>query len=468
MKHNLIPILGALVLGLATATAVADSITLKDGRVIQGQLMREGNNFRIQPDQGKAFKVPVSDVVSVVLGAPPTTQQAAGDQWQATLYEISQQSDLPAIIADIQAYMKQYPDSPDNESVGATLAQYEQYQAQGYIKFADKWMTPADRDKLKVQAQSQLSDAIGAYQKGDMTQAQSGALAAQMLDPTNVNSMIVAGAAEFRLNEFQNALTEFNKALALDPNNVAALNDSAVASYRTNLQPHALLVYQSAINRSGGNRMLLDNIASALINYQGDQTNPLFINLQASFTNADQQMQTIMAQQGLYRFAASWITADQRDQLNAQEQQFQQKKLALQTSYDDVVQQLQQATSAYNDAVNTLPGLQSQLNQDENAEYDAESDNPFVDTSSYDQAIADDQSAISQAQATINRFPDVRAKFETQMNSMQNEAQVLMQQDPAKRYNGTQVMMMPGDVSNIQPLNGANLVQMAQPGQNPQ
>jgi len=464
---KVVPLFIAFLLGAIGVTAAADTITLKDGRVIQGQFIRQGNDFLIQPDQGGSFTVPVSDLAGVVLGGAATTQQTATGDWQYTLYQISRETDAGKIINDIQAYMKQYPNSPDMKDAQATLAQYVEYQAQGYVKFAGQWMTPADQDKLKAQAQVQLNTAIKDYQNGALTQAQTDVQKSLTDDPTNTNAMIVEGVTEFRLNELQNALTEFNKALRLDPNNIAAVNDAAIASYQTNMQPHALLEYQMALNQAANNRMLLDNIASALINYQGDQTNPLYKNLQMSFNTADERMQTIMAQQGLYRFAASWIDAEQKSQLEAQEQEFEQKKLALQNSYDGVVQQLQAAVTGYNNAVSALPGLQSQLNNDQAAEYDELNDNPFADTSSYDQAIANDQTAISQAQTTISQFPGLQAKFQTQMSSMRSEAQVLMQSDPARGYNGAQLMMLPGDVNNVPPPVGVNMAQIAHQGQNP-
>jgi tetratricopeptide (TPR) repeat protein len=455
MGPILIPLAGVLLLSVLAGSAMADTITLKDGRVIQGHLTRQGAVFLIQPDQGAAFTAPVSDLEGIVLGGPMTPQQVAQNQWQVTLYQISQESDLEKIVSIIQVYMKQYPDAPDLKDVQAALAQYVQYQAMGYVKFADQWMAPVDRDKLKTQAQTQLNDATKAYESGFLTQAQSDVQQALTDDPTNTDAMIVKGAIEFRLNRLQDALTVFNKALNTDPNNVVALNDAAIASYQTNLQPHALMEYHEVLNQAADNRTLLDNIASALINYQGDQTNPLYKNLQASYNAADQKMQTIMAQQGLYRFAASWIDAEQKSQLEVQEQEFQQKKLALQTSYDNVVSQLQSAINTYNDAVQALPNLQTQLNDAESAEEDDLSNNPFADTTSDENAIANAQAAVSQAQAVIQQFPDVQSTFQTQMNNMRSEAQVLMQGDPARNYNGTQIIMLPGDLNNVPPVPGA-------------
>ncbi|HMD53279.1 MAG TPA: tetratricopeptide repeat protein [Phycisphaerae bacterium] len=456
MKRKLLPSLAALVLSLIAASTRADTITLKDGRIIEGQLVRQGNNFLIQPDQGASFTVPVSDLAGIVLGGTGAVQRTADSRWQLTLDQISQETDLSNIIRDVQACMKQYPDSADIKQMQAVIAQYVEYQAQGYIKFAGKWMSPADAQTEQSNIQEMIADTITMDRGGSPARAQAEARKVLAIDPTNTDAQIVVGVTLFEQNDPQDALAQFNTVLERDPNNVIALNDAAVASYRS-LPLHAFLEYQLALNQVSTNRLLLDNIASALIDYQGDQPNLLYMKLQGPFTAADLQMQSVMAQQGLYRAEAIWVPSDQKAQVDAIYQQFQQQKNALQANYNAVQGDIANVNSQLNatsQQMNQLQQLVGQLEaQEQTVQYQTGTDGTLDPVPSVDNSgiIDADNDQISQLQQQQQGLLAQRNQDQIQIQNIQNAARVLMQSEPSMVFSGKQSMMLPGDVNNVPP-----------------
>ncbi|HTV49354.1 MAG TPA: tetratricopeptide repeat protein [Phycisphaerae bacterium] len=457
MKRKLLPLIGGLMLVLAAATAAADTITLKDGRVIQGHFTREGDSYSIQPDQGKAFKVPVTDLAGVVLGTDETPQQVADDRLQYALYLSSRETDISKAIQDIQAYLQQNANSPDAKTAQATLAQYVLDQAQGYVKFGNQWMSPADAKAAQTQVASMISNAVKQYRGGNLTQAQSEAQQVLAIDATNTDAHIIIGAVLFARNDPQDALAQFNTILESDPKNVIALNDAGAASFKNVLQLHALIDYQAALDLASGNRLLLDNIASALILYQGDENNTTYAMLKASFAAADGQVQGVMAQQGLYRAEAVWATSDEKAGVDAEYQSFQQEKQTDQSNYNSAESSVAGINNEINSANQEIRQVEqsiSQLEAQEN-QYQIQigPDGSITQTQSVDNSCAIDAAnqQISQLQQQIGQLQDQAEQYQAQIDDAQEDMNRLNQAQWTLTFSGSQLMMLPGDLTNVPP-----------------
>ncbi|HMD53280.1 MAG TPA: hypothetical protein VKJ65_01870, partial [Phycisphaerae bacterium] len=412
-----------------------------------------------QPQQGAAFSVPASDVVNVALGTPKDPQQIAADQWEYTQFVISQQNDLSQIISTIQTYLKSYPDSPRSKEAQVLLAQYKQYQANGYVKFAGNWVTAADADKLQNQIQALMDAGIQSIHANAPAQAVDQAQQAMAIDPQSTDAMILSGVAEYSLGKQQMALTWFNKVLKEDSQNVIALNDTAVTSFALSedLQPRALVCYQKALDLASGNRMLLDNIAAALNDYQGDTTRYLYKDLLKSFNAADQQMQVIMSQQGLYRFGGTWVSAAQKDQLQSQALAYEQQKTSLQANYDIAVVVLQGISAQLNivdqqiSVLNqSIAPLQAQINNGQTysiGPYGWWYDNTFYSVTLLNQYLSE----LTQAQQMQVQLLTQQIQYQAQIKNIQGAAEKMIQAGQAMGYNGVQVMLLPGDLTNVPP-----------------
>jgi len=249
-------------------------------------------------------------------------------------------------------------------------------------------------------------------------------------------------------------LIQFNTILKTDPNNVIALNNAAIIYYQlsVNVQLRSLIDYQTALNLASGNRLLLDNIAVALQSYQGDTKIPVYINLEKSFTIADQQMQIIMAKQNLYRSGAVWVNSDMKRQIDAQEEAFQKQKEILQTSYDNAQNSLTGVNNQLNALAQQIPQMQQNIQTAEQ---------PTVVTGSNGQTyfqpannqllISQDQQQLAQMQQQQQNDQTQQVQLQTQIQTIQIAAKRLMQSNASMGFSGEQLMMLPGDLVNVPP-----------------
>ena len=268
--------LGALALA-ATITAAAtsllsvsavrvhgDEISLVDGRTIHGTLKRQDGKYLITPVHGEPFTVGLDQVSSITLGPSPASPAYAHQQWQAVLTDLNRTEDADKAIALIKAYQKRFPKSPDSAQVKSSLKEYQQIQRLGLVKYAGKWVTPLQRRTLLGQIGREVAAAEATLRSGDLQSAGVKVRSVLKLDANNVGALIVGGVADYRMNHLPQSARLLGKAVKLAPANAIAWNDLAVVSYERRQQPQALNYYTRAINLASGNRLLLDNVASAI------------------------------------------------------------------------------------------------------------------------------------------------------------------------------------------------------------
>ena len=122
----------------------ADTITLKDGKSVNGTFYRQGSKYIIEPYKGAAFAVPVGDVTGIVLAPNPNSKQARGHQWNLVKYRISRSSNLPSILATLRKFIAANPHTSALAQAQKELIRYRQYQKLHLIKLGQKWLSPSE------------------------------------------------------------------------------------------------------------------------------------------------------------------------------------------------------------------------------------------------------------------------------------------------------------------------------------
>ncbi len=106
------------------------------------------------------------------------------------------------------------------------------------------------------------------------------------------------------------------------PNHAPTLNNLAVIAMRQNRGLIALGLFDQAMRASPESAPILDNVAETLntVSAEAAQT-PIGRKVAALFAQEDAALSAKMEKQGLYRWGATWVTAQQRDQLQAIEKE---------------------------------------------------------------------------------------------------------------------------------------------------
>ncbi len=449
MKARFLSLAGVLI-ALASLPLHADTITLTDGRVIQGHLDRHGNNYIITPDQGPVFEVPVKDLAGIELGGPATPAADAKNAFSALQYHISRQNSLDAIIQSITAFQTRYPHFALLARAQAELIQYKQYKSLGFIRFAGNWMAPAAAQALAARSAAQARAALLDYQAGKYNAARTAAAAALKIDPADIRARIILGALDYRADNLPAAAHQFSAVLKANPKNVIALNDMAITVYHQRQQPRALVDYHKALNINSGNRLLLDNIFIALNHYTGNHAAFLYQNLSRNFTQADIKMQTRMARHGLYRMAATWVPLAVYKKFSVEMALYEKRKDALQAQYDSarlylrgVQQQIQRLIAQIN-SLNTSIGY---LQVEQNYSY---LQTGYMDLN-YQALMSGYMAQLSEAQAQRTKLQGREISTLTAIKQMRLQAKLLEKSAPAKALMVHQRMMLPGDLTHVPP-----------------
>ncbi len=428
----------------------ADTITLTDGRVIQGHLDRRGNNYIIHPDHGPAFEVPVKDLASIELGGGNTPAVTAQNAWHALEYNISRQKNLDAVIKSITAYELKYPHSPLLSDAQKTLAKYKMYKSKGFVLFAGKWVAASQVKTLIADSAVSAKKALANYKAGQFASAATAATKALKINPANANALIIRGAVDYRLGNLQAAGRCFFRELSTDPHNVIALNDMAVTVYHQRQEPRALVYYTKALDMGSSNRLLLDNIYIAMNHYTLGHATLVFKNLSKLFTPADAKIQAVMAEQGLYRVGGTWVKRSVRRKMLRKIQAYKKKKSRLQAKYNTTKLYLQTVQKRLALVIAQIKTISANIAYVQAQEYYTSQMNGTI--SMGDQAVISSYLVqLANAKTQKLKLEDLNSSTLGKMHEMRMQARQIEKSVPAQALLGHQRIMLPGDLTHVPP-----------------
>ena len=244
---------------LGGGAAPADTITLTDGRVINGAMLRVGHLIELRPYVGKPLFVKPADIASVVLGPAPGASQPTATQAAAT-------SHIPPPATSTT-------DAADLDFQAISLAK----------QLHDK------------AAQKLLKRVLAVHRH-------------------NVPALITSGVIADRHKQLADAMLYLNRALAAAPESVTALTDMAVLQHQRRLNFAACNTYARVLALNPRRHRVYDNIFS-LLHEIGQSHKPAFTKLKTAFSAADAAEQQHMARRGLARVGATWQTQSQAQEL---------------------------------------------------------------------------------------------------------------------------------------------------------
>jgi len=148
---------------LATIPALADTVTLKSGEVLNGQITSE-------TDQEIAMDVIISagitDQKTVAKADVQSTSKTPPDEVAYQTLKDCQisarslrSSNYAAIIKSLEAFLQQFPQSPRVDEVKAALEAFKTEQARvaaGELKWNNHWYTAKEAEKNKYQLHAQM------------------------------------------------------------------------------------------------------------------------------------------------------------------------------------------------------------------------------------------------------------------------------------------------------------------------
>ena len=447
MKCTLLFVMALLVV---TAIARADIITLKNGRVVDGRLYRQNGHYVIKPTSGGVMVVGLGDVASVELQTTRNPAEKARQAWQFLIVQINRKKNVGRIIDLITTYLKTYPHSPFRSQAEKTLAQFQKYQTDGFVRFSGRWVSLKTRSELLAKCRWITQTARQLLRNGKIIQAVGKSRQALAIDPAYTDALIIGGVAERRLGNMPGATRLFRTVLAAHPRNTIALNDLAIVRFDQHEQPAALRQYQKAINLEAGNRLLLDNISAALRAYQGSHRAILYRRLQRTFALADRQMRIRMAKKGLYRFGNTWVNARERAYLNRKNRAYQHRKENLAAQYKAAQIELQSVNTQLRQIKRRIAALINTINYSEFNQEALFMQGVMIFLPN-EAMLNSDTAALTQAQSQQVKLRTQRVQIQASIQNIRLAAAEITRKEPTAMRTDIQRMMLPGDLKNVPP-----------------
>ncbi len=325
----------------------ADTITLKDGSSVEGDLKRDADTggWIITTADGKVRNIPNDAVKSVQLGAATssTSPAAAAESLASLRRSVEAVADLSQIISRYERFISLNSDPQSIAAARADLAEWQKRKDAGLVKHGNQWVTPSQVQQLETEATVLALQARDLIRQNRTKEADAAVQQALAIDPPNASAHYLQGVILFRQDKIADARKAFDAANTAAPNHPPTLNNIAVILWRQNQPQGALKYYDFAMQAAGANEYILNNVAEALGTLPEDQKRgtPVPAALRR-FTELDLILQQKMAQQGMYRWGGGWVDQKQLDDLKAAEKEIRQKLEALQADFEQTKQRIVQ------------------------------------------------------------------------------------------------------------------------------
>lgn len=323
---------------LAASLSMGDTLRLKDGRALVGEVKRQDDVWAVTQPDGQVTRVPVEDVAAIEMDKTPTTSpDALNEKLESLRRSVAALDDIAQIIERYRRFIASSSDPKVAGEAGKDLATWQQRQADGQVRFAGQWMSPAQREAQIDGAIAIAVEAQALMQQGRVDQAQASLDKALELDPSNPTALFLAGVQLFTGDQPAAARKSFEAVLANLPRHAPSLANLGVTLWKLDAILPAVNCYDQALSAAPLERAILDNVAEVIQAIPRKQREENAVKrLTERFVAQDRELQEQMAQRGLYRWGSTWVDQEQMDSLQAAEAEIREKLNELEEQFDRV------------------------------------------------------------------------------------------------------------------------------------
>jgi tetratricopeptide (TPR) repeat protein len=344
--------IAGLSLALAGSMAFGDVVHLKDGRTIEGAVKHTDEGWIVRTSDNKTIRVAPIEVDSIEL--TPTTNpspRVAGEHLASLRRSVEGLSDLNDIIARFQRFVDQSIDPAATADAKKDLAMWQDRLKQKMVKVGTKWVTPADRDLLVIQAGASAETARQLLKQGRAKEAAPLLADAVAVDPQNPTALYLNSLLNYQQEQLVPARKGYETVAGIIPNHAPTLNNLAVILWRQHQYIPALQNFDAAMLADPVEKIILDNVAVAFQTLPIDlQKSPVTQKALQHFNEQDQKLAEIMSHNGMHRFGSLWVSDKDIDQLKAQDAIIQGKLDALAQQFDQSKQRADLLTDSIGDS----------------------------------------------------------------------------------------------------------------------
>lgn len=421
--------------------ARADTVVLKDGTRIEGDVKKIDGGWRVTTADGKTIELAAEKVKGIEVGKGG--QKGSPEQAMSNLQSLRRSAenvgDVNEVIARFKRFIEQYKDTPAAAEAKKDLAVWQDRLDRGLVKLGGRWVTPDERTRAADNAQVVAEQAKPLVLSGRLHDAEPLVQQALDADPQCIPALYLRGVIAFKLNQVPAARKAFESVALTIADHAPTYNNLGVILWRQNALMPALAQFEKAITAMPMNKTLLDNCAEILAAVsEGDRKNPVAQRLFRKFVEQDKQLQQMMAADGWYRWGGTWIDRAAMERLKDQETKVNEKLATAKGELEETQRRAQEIDAE-------LQSIEERLRAMEADSYVRDSDGRIIrlplPAQYYD------------LQGEQTKLKSERRSLESKFFSAKAQVQQLQDQLPRPKFTGvaqlvgaegTPVMMAPG------------------------
>ena len=328
------------------AAAHADVINLTDGTKVEGKIQKTSDGWTVTQKDGTVQTISADKVASIEASRGVEDVSVSADRLASLRRVAEHLSDIQDIVNRYQKFIEQTGDQAVVADAKKDLGMWQERLDQGLVKLGDGWITTNEREHRRGLAQSEAMPAKDLIANYRYKEADKILRQAIQDDPECAAALYLQGVSLYKQDQVALSRKAFDAANQFAPSHAPTLNNLAVIAWRQKSFVVAMSFYGQAMMATPVAKEILDNVAEALNAVPDDNKKaPVVLQAVALFADQDAQLQQAAAQQGQYRWGATWVTAKQLQELKADEIRVKQELDALQAQYDGLQQKIGQIDS---------------------------------------------------------------------------------------------------------------------------
>ena len=326
-----------ILLGLLLASSLAwgDTLILNDGRRLDGDLKRDGDNWVITDANGHTSQIAASEVKSIEAGKRTSDAETAKQKFAFIRRYAATQVEPAGVVAKYDEFLVQYPDSAQVPDAQADLVIWRQRLDQRMTRIGSKWFNPTELAAWDEQATAHLEQARGLVKDGRLKEALQQVDPVLADDPGNAGALYLKGVTLYRQDQLLPARKCFEAVAAAVADHGPTFNNVGVILWKQKQQVTAMGFLDRAMVALPATQRILDNVAEVLNDVPKEAKNsPIAKRLAARFDEQEPQLEQAMLASGWYRWGSTWVTKDQYTELREIEKQVRAQLDQLAQDYD--------------------------------------------------------------------------------------------------------------------------------------
>jgi Flp pilus assembly protein TadD len=404
-------LLPLMLIGCLAPLAVADIVHLNDGTQVEGTIQKGEDAYRVTTSSGIITQVPFEKVASIEVKSSSTPEASMG-RLASLRRAVENMHDIRTILSRYDSFLQQNAGSPAATEAQAVIQRQMTGVADGVRK--------AMKDGRIKEAGNVLDRALAD-------------------DPQNVSLLYLRGVLLYRLEQLPGSRKAFEGVLAQAQDHGPTLNNLAVILWRQNATMAALNDYDAAMLAAPVSREILDNVAEALNALPENQRkSPVVAKVVRHFKEQDDDLQKKLADRGLVRWGATFVSQAQADKLAAQERE-------IHSQIDDMSRDFDATQARVNVINQTITSDQNEMHAIEVESLTTDSAGRMVRLP-YPLRYSELGQEITSLQAEL-------ATKQAHLDELRRDAKLALQKMPVTKYSGIQKIIDVDGMPVIAPAN---------------